>query len=61
MKKIYIQPNFKLLDLSTEDMIAGSQLDPTASGDQTVTPDPTQPSPDEFTSKGGNAFSLWED
>ena len=50
MKKEYISPSIELLYSDMSELMAAS-LSSTATGNQTVTPDYNESSPDEFTSR----------
>lgn len=57
MKKKYILPDCSIVNITLTAIMVNS-LDPTKSGDQIITPDDTEPSPDEFTSR---RHSQWDD
>lgn len=56
MKKKYILPSTCIVDVELH-LLNGNSLDPTKLGDQKITPDDNEPSPDEFTSRRG----IWDD
>ena len=56
MKKKYVSPSSFICDVELHSIICNS-LDPNASGNQNITPDPNEPAPDEFTSRRNE----WDD
>lgn len=61
MKKIYVLPSCSIVDITLSSLIAASQFDSTASGDQTIKPDENEPEPGEFTSRRRNVWSEEEE
>lgn len=60
MKKKYVSPDTFIDDMELSTLMAYS-LNSTASGDQNIIPDASEPSPDEFTSRRYNAWGDYED
>ena len=57
MKKIYVSPGTLIVDVELPKLMSNS-LDPTKTGNQSITPDASEPSPGEFTSR---RKSVWDD
>ena len=57
MKKKYVSPGTLIVNVKLPKLM-GNSLNPNATGNQKITPDASEPSPEEFTSR---RKSVWDD